>query len=94
MKTIFLALVVVCSLGISYGQAASPFTGCPGVYVAICRPGTNAYNNTPISFYSLNTVTGATNELSGGPLKNPSNTGNNIDINAVGLNSADGYCTA
>jgi len=91
MKIILLALSFVCSLGISYGQASSPFTGCPGVTIAIARPGINAYNNDPVTFYSLNTATGVTTALGGGPLKNPANTANNIDINAVGLNKADGY---
>ncbi|MBC7423900.1 MAG: hypothetical protein H7334_10660, partial [Ferruginibacter sp.] len=91
MKIILLAFSFVCSLGISYGQASLPFMGCPGVSIAIARSGTNAYNNDPVTFYSLNTATGVTTALGGGPLKNPANTANNLDINAVGLNSADGY---
>lgn len=71
-----------------------PFTGCPGVTLAEARGGTNTYNNDPVTLYNLDITTGLATAISGGPLKDPANTANNIDINGAGLNEADGYLYA
>lgn len=74
----------------SFGQALQPFPTCPAT-VAVTRSGTNTYNNEPVTFYNLNTASGAATAIPGGPLKDPANTANNMDINGVGLNAADGF---
>lgn len=75
-------------------QSPVPFTGCPLTAVAVVRPGTNTYNNDPVSIYTINTASGAASQLPGGPIKDPANPANNMDVNAAGLNSADGFLYA
>lgn len=89
IKILFSASLMLC-LGQSFAQVSQPFPTCPAT-VAVARSGTNTYNNEPVTFYNLNTATGAATALPGGPLKDPANTANNMDINGVGLNSADGF---
>ena len=77
-------------LGQSFAQVSQPFATCP-TSVAVARSGTNTYNNEPVTFYNFSTASGAATALPGGPLKDPANPANNMDINGVGLNSIDGY---
>ena len=74
----------------SFAQVSQPFATCP-TSVAVARSGTNTYNNEPVTFYNFSTASGAATALPGGPLKDPANPANNMDINGVGLNSVDGY---
>lgn len=76
-----------------YAQVTMPFTNCP-TSVAVARSGFNAYNNEPVYIYNLNTATGVATPYPGGPLKDPAAPANNMDINAVGLNGADGFLYA
>ena len=74
----------------SFAQVSQPFSTCPTI-VAVARSGTNTYSNEPVDFYNLNPASGNTFLIAGGPLKDPANTANNMDINGTGLNAADGY---
>ncbi len=71
-------------------ESPSAFTGCPNTNLAIARPGYNTYNGEPLNIYMVDTATGATTLLPGGPLKNPYSN-NNVDVNGFGLNNQDGY---
>lgn len=61
-------------------QSLEPFSGCPGVSVAITRPGLNA-NLAPFQIYLIDSSGGIT--PSGNPI--------NLQINGFGLNIADGF---
>ena len=74
-----------------FSQATVPFTTCPDVNVAVVRSGTNADITNPYSIYNVNTFTGAMTLIPGGPLLNPSNPAIKMQINAVGLNTTDGF---
>lgn len=89
MKKLLVPCFLLSSI-IAEAQVTSPFTTCPTV-VAIARPGTNTYAADPINFYNINNTTGAATIIPGGPLKNPANPANNMDLNGVGLNSVDGF---
>ncbi len=62
-------------------QSLQPFEGCPGVSVAITRPGFNA-SPAPFQIYLIDDTTGAVT-ATGAPI--------NLQINGFGLNAADGY---
>lgn len=66
------------------GQPLEPFQGCPGVSVAVTRPGFNL-NLVPHQIYLIDDTTGAVTP-----------TGNPIDhqINGFGLNNTDGFLYA
>lgn len=66
------------------------FVGCPNVNTAILRSGTNTPNTGPISIYTVNTTTGTPSLLSG-PILDPANTSQNLQINGIGLNTIDGF---
>jgi hypothetical protein len=89
IKIIFTASVMLC-LSQSFAQVSQPFSSCPAI-VAVARSGTNTYSNEPVSFYNLNPASGNTSLIAGGPLKDPANPANNMDMNGTGLNAADGY---
>src|SRR5207249_10864572 len=72
-------------------QAVSPYTTCPNVNIAIVRAGFNSDFNNPNYLYNVNTTTGATTLVPGGPFKNPSNTSQNLQVNGVGINNKDGF---
>ncbi|WP_255157474.1 T9SS type A sorting domain-containing protein [Ferruginibacter sp. HRS2-29] len=85
------AFMVTLSATNAYSQSLTPFTGCPARAIAVTRTGNNNYQNEPVSFYNISPVTGAGTLIPGGPLKNPQFQALNFDMNAVGLNAADGF---
>jgi hypothetical protein len=89
IKILSTASLMLC-LGQSFAQVSQPFPTCPAT-VAVARSGTNTYSNEPVSFYNLSPTTGNTTVIAGGPLKDPANPANNMDMNGTGLNAADGY---
>ena len=89
IKILAAASLLLC-LERSYAQVSQPFPTCPAA-VAVARTGTNSYANEPISFYNVNPSSGSASVIGGGPLKDPSNPANNMDMNGTGLNAADGY---
>lgn len=92
MKKILLPLLIISIINNSlFSQAIVPFTTCPDVNVAVVRAGTNADITNPYSIYSVNTATGAMTLLPGGPLLNPADHSIKMQINAVGLNTTDGF---
>ncbi|MES2431179.1 MAG: T9SS type A sorting domain-containing protein [Bacteroidota bacterium] len=88
MKKILLSLSFVMPVFSVLAQPI-PFVGCPNVNVAVVRAGTNATNTNPYSIYNVNAITGTPTLLSG-PILNPA-TAANLQINGVGLNTADGF---
>lgn len=82
----------IFSFGISKAQLLTPFATCPDVNVAVVRAGNNSQNTNPYSIYTVNSGTGAPTLLSG-PILNPLNA-SNLQVNGVGLNTADGYLYA
>ena len=91
MRKIIIVLSFSFLSTLSFAQANSPFTNCPNVSMAIARNGTNSYNNEPVNFFQVNTTTGVSTIISGGPIKNPANPTANIDVNGTGLNTMDGF---
>ncbi len=67
----------------------TPFVGCPDVNLSVTRAGNNSANTNPYSIHSVNTITGAPSIVST-PILNPAGTAN-LQVNGVGLNTADGY---
>ncbi|UEG48746.1 T9SS type A sorting domain-containing protein [Ferruginibacter lapsinanis] len=84
-----LTLIGVMS-GLSAFAQPAPFIGCPNVNTAILRSGDNSTTTNPVSIYSVNGITGAPTLLSG-PVLDPSNAAVNLQINGLGLNTADGF---
>jgi len=81
----FLRGLLACQLFFFYAttvsaQALQPFENCPGVSVAITRPGFNA---TPGPYQIFLIDSGGAVQSSGNPV--------NLQINGFGLNSADGF---
>lgn len=72
-------------------QSITPFTTCPATTLAVARGGGNVYSNEGVSFYNINPSTGVGTLIPGGPLKNPQFPVLNFDMNAVGVNSNDGF---
>ena len=78
--------VLLCLSGCLGGAAATaqsslqPFSGCPGVSVAITRPGLNA-GTSPFQIFLIDSAGGIT--PSGNPI--------DLQINGFGLNSIDGF---
>jgi len=64
-----------------FAQTPTPFEGCPGVSVAITRPGFNI-NLVPHQIYFIDDTTGAITPT-GDPI--------DLQINAFGLNNEDGF---
>ncbi len=75
----------------AWTQATQPFTGCPGVSLALVRAGINANTSNPFYMYEVNTVTGAFTQLAGGPYKDPQDPSQNLQANAIGVNPQDGF---
>ena len=73
------ALLFFCPLLLN-AQSLEPFSSCPGVSVAITRPGLNAATG-PYQIYLIDSAGGIT--PSGNPI--------NLRINGFGLNDADGF---
>jgi hypothetical protein len=86
-----ITLMATLSITNARSQTLAPFTGCPARAVAVTRAGNNSYQNEAVTFYNINPVTGDGTAIAGGPLKNPLLPALNFDMNAVGLNAADGY---
>jgi len=80
----------MASCGAGGGSGPVPFNGCPDVNLAILRAGTNSSTTNPISIYDVNTATG-TPGLRSGPILDPANAANNLQVNGLGLNSTDGF---
>lgn len=72
-------------------QAVDPFTTCPEVNVAVVRSGMNADIQNPYYIYTVNTTNGTFTQLPGGPLRNPENPVQNLQVNGIGVNTIDGY---
>ncbi len=70
--------------------APTAFTGCPNINLVVARRGYNTYNNEPLSFYNLDTATGAATIIPGGPLMDQAQ-GKNIELNGAGVNGQDGF---
>ena len=87
MKKSYL-LFTTLMLAVVMTNAQTPFTGCPNVNLAITRGGNNTYNFDPVSMYDVNPVDGSNTLIAGGPIKTQDGS-KNLDINAVGLNTAD-----
>ena len=83
---LFTALSMAC---MSVIAQPTPFVGCPDNNVAVVRQGDNSGTTLPLSIYNVNGTDGSTSLLSG-PILNPAN-GTNLQINAVGLNTVDGF---
>lgn len=85
MKKLLLKLVAcqlfIASIVTVSAQPLEPFEGCPGVSVAITRPGFNA-NPGPFQIYIIDDSTGAV-QPAGNPI--------DLQINGFGLNNADGF---
>ena len=83
MKQFLHSLPATCLLYLStsvFAQAPEPFEGCPGVSVAITRPGFNL-NLVPHQIYLID-ASGAITPT-GDPI--------DLQINAFGLNGEDGF---
>ncbi|HXB05657.1 MAG TPA: hypothetical protein VNW04_01040, partial [Puia sp.] len=84
MRSILHALLCLSGLAGSIAAHAQtslqPFSGCPGVSVAITRPGLNA-GTSPFQIFLIDPAGGIT--PSGNPI--------NLQINGFGLNTADGF---
>lgn len=89
MKKSILFFFNVTSFFIATAQP-TPFVGCPNVNTAILRSGTNSPNTGAISIYNVNTTSGTPTLLSG-PILDPANTSQNLQINGIGLNTVDGF---
>ena len=68
----------------------APFSGCPGVALAITRPGNNSAITNPVSIYNIDTASGAATFVSG-PIIDVVNPSANLQVNGLGLNTMDGY---
>lgn len=92
MKKLLLpAAIILLFYTSSHSQATLHFTTCPNVNVGVVRAGTNADVQNPYYIYSVNTSTGAVTQFPGGPLLNPAAANQNLQVNAVGVNTADGF---
>src|SRR5262245_42914736 len=83
MKKILLAAAICClyfTPVLLSAQNLQPFENCPGVSVAITRPGINATSG-PYQIYLIDSM-GAV-QASGGPI--------DLQINGFGLNTKDGF---
>lgn len=89
MKKSVLFLFNLLSIATISAQPTA-FVGCPNVNLAILRSGTNSAVTNPLSIYSVNTTTGLPSLLSG-PILDPANASVNLQVNGLGLNTADGY---
>ncbi|MGG9971696.1 T9SS type A sorting domain-containing protein [Ferruginibacter sp. SUN002] len=89
MKKTLLVLFGAISFITTLAQP-TPFITCPDVNVAVLRSGDNSGIANPLSIYTIATTTGMPTLLSG-PILNPANAGTNLQINGVGLNTADGF---
>src|SRR6188472_81518 len=81
----FLHCLVALALGFPFvtsvkSQNLEPFTGCPGVSVAVTRPGFNS-SLAPSNIYLVDEATGAMQAV-GNPIQ--------LQINAFGMNN-DGF---
>lgn len=84
------AVALLFSLN-SKSQAVSPYSTCPDVNIGIARNGFNADYGNPNHLYNVSSTTGTMTLVPGGPYKDPSNPGQNLEINAIGVNSKDGF---
>lgn len=89
MKTVLLSTLLSMAC-MSVIAQPTPFVGCPNNNVAVLRAGTNSTNTNPLSIYNINTVTGTPTLLSG-PILDPANTANNLQVNGLGLSTTDGF---
>jgi hypothetical protein len=91
MKKLLLPAIILFFGSSSFSQATLHFTTCPNVNVGVVRAGTNADVQNPYYIYSVNTSTGAVTQFPGGPLLNPAAANQNLQVNAVGVNTTDGF---
>ena len=91
MKSFPLTLIGLFFLQLLYSQAVVPYTTCPDVNIAIARAGTNSDITNPYFLYNVNQLTGAMSQVAGAGFKDPLNTSQNLQVNAVGVNKKDGF---
>lgn len=68
-----------------------PVTNCPLASYVLARAGGNADTENPYFLYTINTVTGAVTMVPGDGLRYPANPSRFIQVNGIGLNTADGF---
>ncbi|MFT3935277.1 MAG: T9SS type A sorting domain-containing protein [Chitinophagaceae bacterium] len=78
------------SCGASSQSIPIPFQGCPSLNVALVRAGDNSATSNPISIYDINSTTGAPTFHSG-PISDPTDNTNYLQVNGVGLYTGDGF---
>ena len=91
VKLLPLSAILLLSSIIGFSQATTPYTTCPDATIAIVRSGTNSDTQNPYYLYNVNNSTGAMTQVSGGPYKDPANPSQNLQVNAIGLSTKDGY---
>lgn len=79
LKLVVCQILLFSSLSL-FSQTLTPFENCPGVSVAVTRPGFNATLG-PHQIYLIDTA--GTTQATGNPI--------NLQINGFGLNTADGF---
>jgi hypothetical protein len=84
LKFLFYFHLLLLSASFVFAHELKPFKDCPGVTVAISRPGINS-TQSPYQIYLVDATTGAV-QASGNPI--------NLQINAFGLNNEDGFLYA
>src|ERR1700712_1103062 len=70
-------------------QTLTPFTGCPGINLAIVRPGNNSDVTNPITISTIDPGTGIVSSPLGTIID--ANTLVNLQVNGLGLNAKDGF---